>query len=76
MIVVGSGLQMFLVKTVFLIGLACRIPVSLRKEETNQNRYTQMLDFIEERGTGKKQSCEDIVTAVVSWPLLTLRVSV
>ena len=41
---------MFLVKTIFLDGLACRLPVFLRKGETSQNRYTQMLDFTEEKG--------------------------
>jgi hypothetical protein len=33
--------------------LSCRLTVLLRKGEKSQNRYTQMRDFVEERGTGK-----------------------
>jgi hypothetical protein len=32
-IVVGSGVQAFLVKMIFLDELACRLPVFLRREE-------------------------------------------
>jgi len=46
-IVVGSGVQAFLVKMIFLDELACRLPVFLRKGERSQNRHIQMLDFIE-----------------------------
>jgi len=56
---VGSGTQAFLVKMIFLDGLACRLPVFLRKGETSQNRYTQMLDFIEERGTRTSERRRD-----------------
>jgi hypothetical protein len=55
-IVVGSGIQAFLVKTIFLDGLACRLPVFLRKEQTSQNRYTHMLDCIEEKGKGTSRA--------------------
>ena len=36
--------------------LACRITVLLRKGQTNQNRYTQMLDFVVERGTERSRA--------------------
>jgi hypothetical protein len=36
-------MQVFLVKKIFLDGLACRIPVFLRKGETSHIRDTQML---------------------------------
>ena len=48
MIVVGSGIQAFLVKMIFLDGLACRLSVFLRKGET---AGTGTLKFTEERGT-------------------------
>jgi hypothetical protein len=34
--VVDSGIDVFLVKTIFLEGLTCRIPVFLGKGETSQ----------------------------------------
>jgi len=45
-IVVVSSILAFQVKTIFLDGLACRLPAFLRKEETSQNSYTKILDFI------------------------------
>jgi len=68
-IVVGSGTQAFLVKMIFLDGLACRLHVFLRKGETSQNRYSDS-----QRKEVREQSCEDIVTAVVSWSILSLHV--
>jgi hypothetical protein len=40
---------------IFLDGLACRLPVFLRKGERSQNRYTQMLDFIGEKGKEQEE---------------------
>jgi len=48
----------FLVKTIFLDGFACKIPVFFRKGETSQSSYIQMLDFIEERGTGTSRAAK------------------
>lgn len=54
---------------IFLDGLACRIPVFLRKGETNQKKHS---DVRISRGKryGSKQSREDFVTAIVSWSVL------
>jgi len=60
-IVVGSSIQVFLVKKIFLDGLACRIPVLLRKRETSHKRDTQMLRLHRWKRYGNKQSSEDIV---------------
>jgi hypothetical protein len=65
----------FLVENNILDGLACRLPVSLRKEVTRQNRHSN-LRLHRGKRYGNKQSCEDIVMAVVSWPILTLDVCV
>jgi hypothetical protein len=74
MIEVGSNIQVFLVKKIFLDGLACRIPVLLRKVETRHNRDTQMLRLHGGKWYGNKQSSEDIATVIVSWSVLSLRV--
>ena len=65
MVVVCSGIQMFLVENDILEGLACRLPVFLRKGEPSQNRHSNVRLH---RGVseGNEQSCEDIVTAIVS----------
>ena len=54
---------------IFLDGLACRIPVFLRKGETNQNKHSNFRISIGKR-YGSKQSCEDFVMAIVSWSIL------
>jgi hypothetical protein len=41
-IVLGSGIEAFLVKTIFSEGFACKGSVFLRKGETVQNRDTQI----------------------------------
>ena len=66
---VGSGIQAFLVKTIFLDGLACNMPVFLRKGETSQNKYSNS-----HKKEVREQSCEDNVTAIVSWSILSLHV--
>jgi hypothetical protein len=40
--VVGSGIEVFVVTMMFLEGLTCKGPVFMRKGETMQNRDTQM----------------------------------
>jgi len=50
---------------IFLDGLACRIPVFLRKRETNQNKHSNVRISRGKR-YGSKQSCEDFVMAIVS----------
>jgi hypothetical protein len=72
-IVAGSGIQFFLVKTIFLDGLACRIPVLLREEKTSQNGHSNVRLNRANR-YGNKQSSEDIVTAAVSWSILSSHV--
>jgi hypothetical protein len=72
-IVVGSGIQVFLVKMIFLDGLASRIPVFLRKGKTSQNGHSNVRLHRGKR-YGNKQSCEDIVTGVVSLSVLSLHV--
>jgi hypothetical protein len=42
---VGSGIEVFVVKTIFLEGLAYKGPVFMRKGETIQNRDTQISGF-------------------------------
>jgi len=54
---------------IFLDGLACRIPVFLRKGETNQNKHSNVRISRGKR-YGSKQSCEDFVMAVVSLSIL------
>ena len=71
MVVVGSGIGFFVVKTIFLDGLACRLAVFLRKGEINQNGHSCVRLHRGQR-YGKKQNSEDIVTAVVSWSILKL----
>jgi hypothetical protein len=44
-IVVDRGIEVFLVKTVFLDAFVYRLPVFRRKGETSQNN-TQMLHFV------------------------------
>jgi hypothetical protein len=75
-IVVGGGTQVFLVKNIFLDGLASRIPVFFRKGETIQNRDTQMLQLHRRKRYRNKHNSEDIVTAIVSWSILSLHVCV
>jgi len=72
-VVVGSGIQFFLVKTIFLDGLSCRIPVFLRKGRTSQNGHSSVRLHRGKR-YGNKQSCEDIVTAIVSLSILSLQI--
>ena len=54
---------------ILLDGLAFRIPVFLRKGETNQNRHSNVRISRGKR-YGSKQSYEDFVTAIVSWSTL------
>ena len=54
---------------IFLDGLARRIPVFLRKGETNQNKHSNVRISRGKR-YGSKQSCEDFIMAVVSWSIL------
>jgi len=54
---------------VFLDGLTCRIPFSLRKGETNQNKHTNVR-INRGKWYGSNQSCEDFVMAIVSWSIL------
>ena len=54
---------------IFLDGLACGIPVFLRKGETNQNKHSNVRISRGKR-YGIKQSCEDFVMAIVSLSIL------
>jgi hypothetical protein len=54
---------------IFLDGVACRIPVFLRKGETYQNKHLNVRISRGKRYVGK-QSCEDFVMAIVSWSIV------
>ena len=55
MIVINSGRLVFLVENDILDGLACRLPVFLRKGETNQNRHSNVI-ILEERVKGMSRA--------------------
>jgi hypothetical protein len=52
-----------------LDGLVCKIPVFLRKGDTNQNKHS-FFRISREKRYGSKQSCEDFVMAIVSLSIL------
>jgi len=68
-VVIGSGIQMFLVENDILNGFACRLPAVLRKGEPSQNRHWNVR-LRRGETEGNEQSCDDIVTAIVSWSIV------
>ena len=54
---------------IFLDGLACGIPVFLRKGQRNRNKHSNV-GFSRVKRYGSKQSSEDFVMAIVSLSLL------
>jgi hypothetical protein len=54
---------------IFLDGLSCRIPVFLRRGETNQNKHSKVRINRGKR-YGSKRNCEDFVMAIVSLSVL------
>jgi len=54
---------------IFLDGLACGVPVFLRKGETNQNKHSNVR-ISRGKMYGSKQSYEDFVMAIVSLSIL------
>jgi len=73
-IAVGSGIQVFLLKRYF--GWAClQVNCYFERGETSRTGHSNMR-LHSGRRYGNEHSCEDIVTAVVSWSILSLHVCV
>jgi len=69
--VVGSGIQLFLVENDIF---GCDCLQATRFLDKRRDKLQQVLHG--GKRYGNKQSCEDIVTAIVSWSILNLHVCV
>jgi len=72
--VVGSGIQVFLVEN-DIFGWAClQDACFLEKGRGKPEQVQSNVRLYRGKRYGNKQSCQDIVTAIVSWSILSLHI--